>query len=96
MSLQPDYPIPTGARLTEDRQARYGSPAENWARAAKLYTAVLGDKLTEPITAAEVGLLMVAWKLSRLCATPHDTDSLEDLAGYAAALQLLHGDEPTV
>ncbi|MGA1075729.1 MAG: DUF6378 domain-containing protein, partial [Ilumatobacteraceae bacterium] len=50
----------TGKRLTDDRQARYGSPAENWARAAKLYTAVLGAKLTEPISPAEVGLLMVA------------------------------------
>ena len=86
----------TGARLAADREARYGSPATNWTRAAALYTAVLGDKLCAPITAQEVGLLMVAWKLSRLCATPSDQDSLEDLAGYAAALQLLHGDDPTV
>lgn len=86
----------TGKRLTDDRQARYGSPEQNWTRAAALYSAVLGDKLREPITPAEVGLLAIAWKVSRLCASPNDRDSLEDLAGYAAAMQLLHGETPTV
>jgi hypothetical protein len=86
----------TGKRLTDDRQARYGSPEQNWTRAAALYSAVLGDKLREPITPAEVGLLAMAWKVSRLCASPNDRDSLEDLAGYAAAMQLLHGETPTV
>lgn len=86
----------TGARLAADRQERYGGPEQNWTRAAALFSAILAPKLCEPLTAQEVGLLMIGWKLSRLCATPDDRDSLEDLAGYAAAMQLLHGETPTV
>lgn len=87
---------PTGARLVESREERYGHPREQWTRAAALFTAILNGKLREPIEAHEVGLLMVGWKLSRLCSSPDDQDSLHDLAGYAAALELLAGRTPSV
>jgi len=44
---------------------------------------VLRRKLTAPITAEEIPLLMICVKLSRLENSPDHIDSLVDIAGYA-------------
>lgn len=92
VSLQSDHPVPTGARLTAIRGERYGHPAENFLRIARLWEPILGV----PITPTQVGLAMIAVKLARLIETPDDEDTLQDLAGYAATLQMLAGREPSV
>lgn len=81
-----------GARLTDERGKRYGHPLENFARIAKVWGMILGVD----VTPEQVGLCMLGVKLARLVETPDDPDSLADLAGYAATLELLAGRQPTV
>ena len=81
-----------GAHLTAVRGERYGHPAENFARIAHLWEPILGVK----VSTQQVGLAMIALKLARLIETPDDPDSIQDIAGYAATLDLLAGREPTV
>lgn len=81
-----------GAHLTAVRGERYGHPTENFARIAHLWEPILGMKPTRE----QVGLCMIALKLARLIETPDDPDSIADIAGYAATLDLLAGREPSV
>ena len=81
-----------GAELTVIRGERYGSPGENFARIAHLWEPILGVE----VTPEKVGLCMIAVKLARLIQTPDDPDSIRDIAGYAATLDLLAGREPSV
>jgi len=81
-----------GARLTAERGKRYGHPTQQWGRVAVFWSEIVGAE----ISPEQVGLMMLAWKLSRLCHSPFDEDSLRDVVGYVAAMQLLQGIEPTV
>lgn len=81
-----------GAHLTAIRGERYGHPAENFARIAALWEPILGVR----VTPQQVGLAMIAVKLGRLIETPDDPDSISDIAGYAATLDMLAGREPSV
>lgn len=92
MQVQPDDPVPTGARLTAIRGERYGHPSTNFARIADLW----GPILNVDVSPQQVGLCLIALKLARLIQTPDDEDSIHDLAGYAATLEMLAGREPSV
>lgn len=81
-----------GAHLTAVRGERYGHPSENFGRIARLWEPILGVS----VTPQQVGLAMIAVKLGRLIETPDDPDSIADIAGYAATLDMLAGREPTV
>ena len=81
-----------GAHLTAVRGERYGHPSENFSRIASLWEPILGVE----VTPQQVGLAMIAVKLARLIETPDDEDSIRDLAGYAATLDMLAGREPSV
>jgi len=48
------------------------------------------------VSPQQVGLCLIALKLARLIETPDDQDSIHDLAGYAATLEMLAGREPSV
>jgi hypothetical protein len=84
-----------------DRQAAYGHPAQDFARTAAPWTALLSDRLLPGavITPHDIGLMMAALKLSRLAHGYH-ADSAVDLAGYAETLAMVHraaqagGDQP--
>lgn len=70
-------------RITHgDRNDAYGHPFDDYACTAAIATAILGDKLKEPITAHEMALLMCGVKLSRESRVSK-RDNLVDLAGYA-------------
>jgi hypothetical protein len=73
------------------RDDDYGSPQKNFERIAALWNVILAEKLGHDydyeISAADVAMMMVAVKLSRLIETPDHDDSAVDLAGYAALLQ---------
>lgn len=84
--------VSLGTRLTEERGARYGHPLENFGRIAQMWEPILGVA----VTAQQVGLALIAVKLGRLVETPDDPDSIADLAGYAATLDMLAGRQPTV
>jgi len=78
--------LTNASNAVAEREANYGSPESNFATTAALWSAVLGDKLAEEISAADVAMMMCCVKLARLRATPDHTDSAVDLAGYAALL----------
>jgi len=67
-----------------DRQASYGHPINDFTRTAALWSALLGV----PVTAEQVGLCMIAVKLSRQCNAPK-RDNLVDAAGYAETVQMV-------
>lgn len=66
-----------------ERNVAYGSPTENFERIAGIWNVQLGNKLTAPITAQEVALLMIGVKLGRAVNQPK-RDNFVDIAGYAA------------
>lgn len=81
--------IPTildeAAKLTsQDRQAVYGHPADDYARTAAMWSAYLGVE----VTALQAQMCMVLVKVSRLANTPTHRDSLVDIAGYARTYEM--------
>lgn len=81
-----------GTHLTRERGARYGHPRENFTRAGKIWSAILGYD----VTAEQVGLCMIGVKLARLVETPDDPDSLVDISGYVGTMEMLAGRDPSV
>lgn len=65
-----------------DRNASYGHPLDDFRRTAKMWEAILGIA----IRPEQVGLCMIAVKLSRECHRPK-RDNLVDIAGYAETVE---------
>ncbi len=66
------------------RQGDYGHPLDDFARTAKMWSAILGHE----VTPEQVGLCMCAVKISRQVNKPK-RDNLVDLAGYAATVDMV-------
>lgn len=82
-------------RITEGvRRAEYGAPADDFARAAYMWTGILARKLRDdqPITAMDIPLCMIAIKLARQSHF-HKRDNLVDIAGYARTAAMVAGEE---
>lgn len=62
------------------REQDYGSPENNFARIANLWTAYLDV----PITPVDVAMMMALLKIARIKSGTGTADSFVDLAGYAA------------
>lgn len=62
----------------------YGHPFDDFKRTAKMWSAILGIE----IRAEQVGMCMIALKLSRQCNKPK-RDNLIDIAGYAATIDMV-------
>ena len=65
------------------RQKSYGHPADDFARTAKMWSAILGVE----VPPEKVPLCMIAVKVSREV-NQHKRDNLVDIAGYAETLNL--------
>lgn len=65
-----------------DRNESYGHPLDDFSRTAKMWSAILGVSV-EP---EQVGLCMIAVKISRECNAPR-RDNLVDAAGYAETVE---------
>lgn len=68
-----------------ERQAAYGHPLDDFTRTGRLWAAILGIR---EVTPQQVGLCMIAVKLSRQCNAPK-RDNMTDAAGYAATVQMV-------
>lgn len=63
-----------------ERQDQYGSPEDNFARIASLWTAYLGHE----VSSVDVAMMMALLKIARVKTGTATDDSFVDLAGYAA------------
>lgn len=72
-------------RLTQDRGAIYGHPADDFRRAQALQ-AVIAEC---PHPLVRHALNMIAVKIARLIQTPDHQDSIEDIAGYARTIAMI-------
>ena len=82
-------------RVTEGmRRVEYGEPADDFGRAAHMWTGILARKLREgqTITAMDIPLCMIAIKLARQ-SHHHKRDNLVDIAGYARTAAMVAGEE---
>ena len=67
-----------------DRNADYGHPLDDFARTARMWSAILGVE----VSPEQVGLCMVAVKISRQCNRPK-RDNLVDGAGYFETVSMV-------
>lgn len=71
-------------QIVIQRQDRYGHPLKDFANTAKFWSIILGIE----ITPAQVALCLLAVKMSREL-HQSNRDNRLDMAGYAAALDLV-------
>jgi hypothetical protein len=76
-----------------ERQDDYGTPRENYAGVAKVWSGILQRKLKEDITPDEAALLMVGFKLQRQ-GMKHKRDNLVDAHGYLLVYSRVREEQP--
>jgi uncharacterized protein DUF6378 len=67
--------------VVKDREARYGPPAEHWARTIGAINALFSHKLREPFEVSDWPVFMVLDKLAREMNEPGH-DNAVDVIGY--------------
>lgn len=80
---KPDL-LAEAAATIKERQANYDHPAKNFARIAKMWSAILDVE----VTAKDVALMMIALKITRE-KHAHDPDNSLDILGYKMCLEQL-------
>lgn len=86
-----DHMAEANGLVNGDRMAAYGSPKPAYDAQAQVWSGLLAHKMTEPLTASDVVLLLAAMKLVREVRR-HKRDNIVDLHGYM--LVLAHVLEP--
>lgn len=76
-----DSMLLANALVNGERQADYGSPEQNYAGIAGVWSGLLTMKLKAPITSQEAALMMVGLKIQRQCMKPKE-DNMVDAHGY--------------
>ena len=71
------------AGVIENRRRQYGPAEDLFEHIAKRWSLTLGVT----VTPAQVALCMIDVKMARLARDPRHTDSVVDVAGYAACLR---------
>lgn len=69
------------ARTVGERRLSYGSPRQDFERAADLFYYASGEK--HLLSAPEIAVLQMCVKLSRRVTSPEKRDHMVDIAGYA-------------
>ena len=71
-----------------DREKQYSSPDVNYDKVAKIVQVILQEKLRPEaeLSPADMILINLAIKLSRLVEAPDHKDSQVDIAGYASLM----------
>jgi hypothetical protein len=70
--------------ITKDRAATHGRAEDNFAQIAAAWTWWLNDRLSAPVTAYDVAMMMVLFKMARAKGNPQHIDNFVDGAGYLA------------
>lgn len=81
----------------QDRNTSYGTPENNFATIAAMWTAYwkARPEATETFTSADVAAFMALVKVARIANNPAKGDSWVDLAGYAACgAEVAHAQDP--
>ena len=66
--------------ISGDRDVQYGGPEENFERIAKIWSVILGIKISQE----DVGMMMVGLKVARYASkSGFQGDTWIDIAGYA-------------
>ena len=73
--------------LTDDRGDAYGHPLDNFADVAAGWD-ILAQRCADP--EVRVALCLAWLKLCRIAASPDHQDSINDLAGYARTIAMIH------
>jgi len=87
--------LDSARKITDgNRRDDYGHPADDFERAALMWTGILRRKLIadQRVTAEDIPLCMIAVKLARQ-AHRHKRDNLVDIAGYARTAAMVAGEE---
>ena len=72
------------AYITVDRAAVHGNAENTFGEIAQAWNWWLGGRLSAPVTAYDVGMMMALFKLARAKGNPSHMDSIVDGAGYLA------------
>jgi len=80
--IQPSVLAEAEAIINGPRRDAYGDAKASFERIAAGWSALLQVKLTKPLTAREVSLMMVVFKAHRDANKPQ-RDNIVDIAGYA-------------
>jgi hypothetical protein len=72
------------AYITVDRAAVHGNAENTFGEIAQAWNWWLGGRLSAPVTAYDVGMMMALFKLARAKGNPSHMDSIVDVIGYAA------------
>jgi hypothetical protein len=81
--------------VSGERDRQHGAKAQNFQNIANVWNALLGDQITRPITAAQVGVLMAGLKLARTMSGSFNVDDAIDCAGYVACFaEIAQGEKP--
>ena len=73
--------------VIDGRRGVYGEPVETYPRIAEVWSGILGH----PVTAVDVPLMMIGYKLVRAAVTPDYSDNSDDVEGYLAIFRELVG-----
>jgi hypothetical protein len=77
--------------IIKERRPDYGPVTESFEAVAQVWSALLRNKLKEPLAAPEVGILMSAFKLVRE-SNQHKRDNLVDASSYNELTNIVHSE----
>ena len=83
--MKRDEILETAAKITKgERETQYGGPEDNFRKIAELWSAYLSKEEAVVLTAEDVAVMMILFKVGRLTTGGGSADTWVDIAGYAA------------
>lgn len=75
--------------LIDERMQVYGDPVETFPRVAEIWSGILGHQ----VTATDVTLCMMGYKMLRTQLMPDYSDNSDDIVGYYEIFRRIVGDD---
>jgi hypothetical protein len=70
--------------VSNDREAQYGSPEENFTVVGDLWNTYLGSRISQGIDAEDVAVMLSLLKIARIASGQTKDDNYIDACGYLA------------